>query len=136
MHREIWIYIQSPKLLPSTHTHTHWKPKFTWYIYIKPKKSCYIFNYPKIFYCRYGLDNGSIGVYKEKTRLWKVKAKHKVVSVISVQADKSIFCLVIGWSNGRVEVRNDVTGEILYKMSLNSPIAKILQGDYRMDGTL
>mmetsp|Transcript_24755 Transcript_24755/g.21946 ORF Transcript_24755/g.21946 Transcript_24755/m.21946 type:complete len:158 (+) Transcript_24755:275-748(+) len=35
-------------------------------------------------YFAYGLDNGSLGVYKEKQRLWRVKAKHKVVSVVCV----------------------------------------------------
>ena len=86
----------------------------------------------------FALDNGTLGVYKQKHRLWRVKAKHRVVSIIGMttEAEEIVHTLVIGWSNGRVEVRNDLSGEVLYKINLDQPIAKILKGDYRMDDTL
>ncbi len=79
-----------------------------------------------------------MGVYKQKTRLWRVKAKHHVVGIVEVRTDgeQQVHSLIIGWSNGRVEVRSDLSGEVLYKVTLDQPIAKILKGDLRMDDTL
>jgi Bardet-Biedl syndrome 2 protein len=84
----------------------------------------------------FALDNGTLGVYNQKKRLWRIKAKFKVSSIVVHEPSKEEFCLVIGWSNGRVEIRNMMTGEVLFKLTLNSPVAKIIKGDYRMDGTL
>ena len=79
-----------------------------------------------------------MGVYKQKHRQWRVKAKHRVISIVEMftQGEQPTHSLIIGWSNGRVEVRSDTSGEVLYKTTLNQPIAKILKGDYRMDDTI
>jgi len=58
-----------------------------------------------------------------------------VISILPLEAERGTYCLIVGWSNGRVEVRNYVSGEVLYKTTLNASVAKILKGDYRMDGT-
>jgi len=86
----------------------------------------------------FALDNGTLGVYKQKQRLWRVKAKHHVVGLVEVRTDgeQEVHSLIIGWSNGRVEVRSEASGEVLYKTTLDHPIAKILKGDLRMDDTL
>lgn len=44
-------------------------------------------------------------------------------------------CLIVAWSNGKIEVRSDTTGEVLFKMNLGSEIVQLLKGDYRMDNT-
>jgi len=79
-----------------------------------------------------------LGVYKQKHRIWRVKAKHRVVSIVEMmtQGEQPTHSLIIGWSNGRVEVRSDTSGEVLYKITLDHPIAKVLKGDYRMDETI
>jgi Bardet-Biedl syndrome 2 protein len=88
-------------------------------------------------YFAFALDNGTVGVYNRKQRLWKVKTKFKVVSLVGIDVEgESIYCLIVGWNNGRVEVRSDVSGEVLFKIQLSSPLAKILKGDYRNDGTV
>ena len=44
--------------------------------------------------------------------------------------------LVIGWSNGRVEVRNVSSGEVIAKDSLDHAIAAIFRADFRLDGRM
>ena len=86
---------------------------------------------------RFALDNGTIGVYNKKQRLWRVKTKFKVISLVPVEADieNNIYCLVVGWSNGKVEVRSDTSGEVLFKITTSTLLANILKGDLRNDGT-
>ena len=42
----------------------------------------------------------------------------------------------LGWSNGKIDARNDRTGEVVFKDNFNHPIAGLTEGDYRMDGRL
>ena len=44
--------------------------------------------------------------------------------------------LVIGWSNGRVEVRSVSSGEVIAKDSLDHAIAAIFRADFRLDGRM
>lgn len=83
----------------------------------------------------YGLSNGSVGVYAQNKRLWRVKTKNQVTSlnVFDVNSD-GIEEILIGWSNGTFHARWQENGEILFKDKLSSPIAGIIIADYRMDG--
>ena len=47
-----------------------------------------------------------------------------------------VLKFILGWSNGKIDARNDRTGEVVFKDNFNHPIAGITQGDYRMDGRL
>ena len=47
-----------------------------------------------------------------------------------------VLNFLLGWSNGKIDARNDRTGEVVFKDNFNHPIAGITQGDYRMDGRL
>merc|ERR1719424_1786346 len=42
--------------------------------------------------------------------------------------------VITGWSSGKLEVRSDVTGELIYKDHMSSAISAILTADYRGDG--
>lgn len=87
----------------------------------------------------FGLANGTVGVYEyEKgalTRKWRVKSKHALnaVAPFDMTGDGKMD-LVIGWSNGRVEVRNSASGEVLDKDTLPHSIAAIVCADLRNDG--
>jgi Bardet-Biedl syndrome 2 protein len=100
----------------------------------------------------FGLANGTVGVYNgAKTRLWRVKAKNRVTALQSYDLDSDGVPEVIsGWSNGAFNVRNESTGEIIFKDTLvlsessqqssssdasgNASVAAILRSDYRLDG--
>lgn len=51
----------------------------------------------------YALNNGTVGVYDNATRAWRVKSKHSVGALASFDLDgDGIPEIIIGWSNGRV----------------------------------
>jgi len=89
----------------------------------------------------FGLANGTVGVYDfEKgalSRKWRVKSKHTLnaVAAFDMTGDGKLE-LVIGWSNGRIEVRNCTSGEVLAKDLLPNSIAAIVRADFRMDGRM
>mmetsp|Transcript_9454 Transcript_9454/g.21644 ORF Transcript_9454/g.21644 Transcript_9454/m.21644 type:complete len:710 (+) Transcript_9454:98-2227(+) len=86
----------------------------------------------------YALANGTVGMYEFKnkaiTRKWRVKSKHKVCAIraFDINGD-NVLEIIIGWSNGRVEVRNVDSGEVLCKDTMDSPISAIMEADLRMD---
>ncbi|KIZ00360.1 putative Bardet-Biedl syndrome 2 protein like protein [Monoraphidium neglectum] len=80
----------------------------------------------------YALRNGTIGVYDGTTRLWRVKSKHSVAGILAFDLDGDGQPeLVSGWSNGRVEARHAVTGEVVHRDSLGAAVAALLRGDLR-----
>ena len=87
----------------------------------------------------FGLANGTVGVYDYEggslTRKWRVKSKHALnaVAPFDMTGDGKME-LIIGWSNGRVEVRNATSGEVLAKDTLPHAIAAIVCADLRNDG--
>lgn len=42
--------------------------------------------------------------------------------------------LVTGWSNGKIDCRSGSSGEVLFKDSMASSLAGIVEGDYRSMG--
>ena len=44
--------------------------------------------------------------------------------------------LITGWSSGKLDARNDKSGEVVFKDSMSSSVAGVTQGDYRMDGKM
>ncbi|CCW67970.1 unnamed protein product [Phytomonas sp. Hart1] len=90
----------------------------------------------------YLLDNGTVGVYQQTQRLWRIKSKHTPVSATFCDVDEDgVEELVIGYDSGRVEVRGDVRtgggnrgGEVLYRGTYTAPVAAVLSEDYRQDG--
>jgi len=86
----------------------------------------------------YALANGTVGVYTGPSqRRWRVKSKHEVTSILGFDLDGDGEPeLISGWSNGKFEVRSDMTGEVIFKDHLRdgASISSILQADYRCDG--
>ncbi len=84
----------------------------------------------------YGLANGTVGVYSgSKTRLWRVKTKNKPTALFSYDLDcDGVPEVFSGWSNGLFTVRREETGEVLFKETMDAPVAGIVSSDYRMDG--
>lgn len=83
----------------------------------------------------YALMNGTVGVYDKTSRAWRVKSKNRVncISCFDLDSD-GIPELIAGWENGKVEVRNQASGEVMFKDYFQAPIASLVSADYRLDG--
>ncbi|CAJ1990843.1 Ciliary BBSome complex subunit 2 N-inal/Ciliary BBSome complex subunit 2 middle region/Ciliary BBSome complex subunit 2 C-inal [Leishmania donovani] len=89
----------------------------------------------------YLLENGTVGMYERGERVWRVRGKSVPVSAAFCDVDgDGVAELVIGWSNGRVEVRTDrgggleKGGSVLFRDTYSSAVAAVLSEDYRQDG--
>ena len=84
----------------------------------------------------YGLANGTVGVYTgASSRLWRVKTKNKVTALHAYDLDMDgVPEIFSGWSNGHFAVRREESGEVVFRQTLDAPVAAILSADYRMDG--
>lgn len=83
----------------------------------------------------YALMHGTVGVYERMSRAWRVKSKNRVNCINCFDLDNDgIPELIAGWENGKVEVRNEKSGEVLCKDYFQAPIAALVHADYRLDG--
>jgi len=83
----------------------------------------------------YALLHGTVGVYDRLSRAWRVKSKNRVNCINCFDLDNDgIPELIAGWENGKVEVRNEKSGEVMCKDYFQAPIAALVHADYRMDG--
>ncbi|XP_053614640.1 Bardet-Biedl syndrome 2 protein homolog isoform X1 [Plodia interpunctella] len=78
----------------------------------------------------YGLANGTIGIYEEGIRLWRVKSKQNTISL--QWSGESLACC---WENGRIDWREGHSGRVLRRVQLRSAAAAMLLVDYRSEGT-
>mmetsp|Transcript_123132 Transcript_123132/g.344667 ORF Transcript_123132/g.344667 Transcript_123132/m.344667 type:complete len:722 (-) Transcript_123132:352-2517(-) len=83
----------------------------------------------------YALMHGTVGVYDKMSRAWRVKSKNRVNCIDALDLDNDgVPELIAGWENGKVEARNEKTGEVLCKDYFQAPIAALVHADYRLDG--
>jgi hypothetical protein len=65
------------------------------------------------------LENGNIGVYKAEKLLWSSKDSVKVVSIVHCiwdsDASEKYKPLLIGRIDGSIEIRKDLTGDLVYR---------------------
>lgn len=83
----------------------------------------------------YTLANGTVGVYQQLNRLWRVKSKNRAICLhkFDINGD-GVQELITGWQGGKVDGRNIKTGEVLFKDNLNHTIAGICEADCRNTG--
>jgi len=83
----------------------------------------------------YALMHGTVGVYEKMTRAWRVKSKNRANCIAAFDLDNDgVPELIAGWENGKVEVRNEKSGEVMFKDYFQAPIAALTHADYRLDG--
>lgn len=59
----------------------------------------------------FGLSSGVVGVYGDRERLWRVKTKLRIVSLLVFPDPESVTCV---WNNGKVERREVLTFEVTF----------------------
>lgn len=42
--------------------------------------------------------------------------------------------LVTGWNSGKIDARSCINGDTVFKLQINSPVAGIVEADYRRTG--
>ncbi len=83
----------------------------------------------------YALSNGTVGVYERTTRWWRIKSKNSATSVCGFDLDgDGVNELVTGWSNGKLDARNDRTGEVIFKDTFGHAVSGLIVGDYSQSG--
>ncbi|XP_045452296.1 Bardet-Biedl syndrome 2 protein homolog [Melitaea cinxia] len=76
----------------------------------------------------YGLANGTIGIYEEGIRLWRVKSKQNAISL--QWSGGNLACC---WTNGRIDWRDEI-GRVQRRVQMRSNAAAMLLADYRTVG--
>ena len=65
----------------------------------------------------YALANGTVGVYEKNTRWWRIKSKNQATAIFSFDLDgDGMKELITGWSSGKLDARNDKSGEVVFKV--------------------
>ena len=83
----------------------------------------------------YALCNGTVGVYLNRDRLWRIKSKNEVVSLVAFDANgDGQLELITGWNSGKVDARSVQTGQVIFKEQFRQRIAALLVADYDQDG--
>jgi Bardet-Biedl syndrome 2 protein len=83
----------------------------------------------------YGLDNGTVGLYERGEKFWKKKQKGILNSVLCIDINHDgIAEIICGLSTGKLQIRNEQKGDILYEFELKFSISKILFGDLNNSG--
>ncbi|KAL4704240.1 hypothetical protein ACJJTC_016258 [Scirpophaga incertulas] len=77
----------------------------------------------------YGLANGTIGIYEEGIRLWRVKSKQNALAL--QWSGETLACC---WNNGRVDWRDGTSGRVLRRVQMRTSAAAMLLADYRSVG--
>uniref|UniRef100_A0A0N5A3K0 ER membrane protein complex subunit 1 n=1 Tax=Parastrongyloides trichosuri TaxID=131310 RepID=A0A0N5A3K0_PARTI len=79
----------------------------------------------------YSLINGTFGLFKGKSRLWRIKSKTSIVSFALFPDEKSVACI---FTNGKIDIRSINNGDVMHKISLdttvtNAFVAKIIEDE-------
>ncbi|XP_071442607.1 BBSome complex member BBS2-like [Hetaerina americana] len=83
----------------------------------------------------YALSNGTIGLYDQLQRWWRVKSKNQAVSIIGFDIDgDGVEELITGWSNGKIDARNSRSGDIVFTEHMKDGVAGLVKGDLMMSG--
>ncbi|ORX46466.1 hypothetical protein BCR36DRAFT_405737 [Piromyces finnis] len=87
----------------------------------------------------YSLENGEIGVYSNFKKIWSVRTKYTINSLIYPKKIANGLC--IGYNNGLIEIRDIEDGKLLYSntgitntTTSHNPIAGFVYGDFSNNG--
>ncbi len=74
----------------------------------------------------YALANGTVGVYNNTSRLWRLKSKSTVSCITSYDIDgDGVPELVSGWTSGKLEARREANAELVYRDHFSAPLSAL-----------
>uniref|UniRef100_A0A0K0FF08 Bardet-Biedl syndrome 2 protein (inferred by orthology to a human protein) n=1 Tax=Strongyloides venezuelensis TaxID=75913 RepID=A0A0K0FF08_STRVS len=76
-------------------------------------------------YFAFALTNGTFGVCRGKSRLWRIKSKTQITSFCPFPDPTSISCIFI---SGKIDIRSLINGDIIHKISLEATINNAFVG--------
>lgn len=80
----------------------------------------------------YTVNNGTVGVYEEGVRLWRIKSKNRATTISSYDLlGMGTPQLITGWENGKIDMRDSLSGDVLFKLHLSQTVTGIYKADYR-----
>jgi Bardet-Biedl syndrome 2 protein len=78
------------------------------------------------------LRNGTVGVYEEHVRLWRIKSKTCATSAASYDLlGTGQLQIILGWENGKIDVRDSRSGDVLMKLMTPNKVIGLIVTDYR-----
>ena len=74
----------------------------------------------------YALANGTVGVYNNASRLWRLKSKSTVSCIESYDIDgDGVPELVSGWTSGKLEARREANADVVYRDHFSAPLSSL-----------
>ena len=78
------------------------------------------------------LSNGTVGVYEEHVRLWRIKSKSCATCAAPYDLlGTGQMQIVLGWESGKIDVRDSRSGDVLMKLMAASKVIGLIVTDYR-----
>lgn len=78
------------------------------------------------------LRNGTVGVYEEHVRLWRIKSKSCATCAVPFDLlGTGQQQIILGWENGKMDVRDPRSGDVLMKLMIPNKIIGLIVTDYR-----
>lgn len=82
------------------------------------------------------LKNGTVGVYEEHVRLWRIKSKSCATCAAPYDLlGTGQLQIILGWESGKIDVRDSRSGDVLMKLMTPNRIIGLIVTDYRGLGT-
>lgn len=73
----------------------------------------------------FSLYNGTFGIWKGRSCLWRIKSKIQIVSFCSFPDDNCVGCVFV---SGKIDIRSLTNGDIIHKISIDATINNAFLG--------
>lgn len=78
------------------------------------------------------LKNGTVGVYEEHVRLWRIKSKTCATCLASYDLlGTGTQQIILGWESGKIDIRDPRSGDVLMKLISPNKVVGLIVTSYR-----
>lgn len=78
------------------------------------------------------LKNGTVGVYEEYVRLWRIKSKSCATCLTTYDLlGTGSQQIIIGWESGKIDIRDPRSGDVLMKLISPNKVVGLIVTNYR-----